>query len=363
MGRTILIVVVVAVAVAAAAALLLMHGGGGGGGGGVVVLRGSGATFPMPALYRWIDVFTKQHPGIRIDYSDGGSGKGLSDILQHLVDFACSDPPLPRSIWEKYRGELLQFPDIAGAVVVVYNIPGLGNKTLVLSGKVLADIYLGKVKYWDDPEILELNPGLKGVLPHHEIIAVHRSDASGTTQIFTTFLSKADPEWAKRVGYGKVVNWPVDRSGRGIGAEGNPGVAKAVMNTPYSIGYVEWAYALRYNMSYAAILNPLGEPVKPTVRSVLEAVAYIKPLSPADDWSADAPRAIYAPRKGAYPISSVSFMLVWRRVPGDKCAAMKQWLRFIGEESYKYIPEGYAPLPKSLREVALKAADMLECGG
>jgi len=354
--------VIIAVAVIAVAAMLMPHGGGGGGGAPrTVILRGSGATFPMPALYKWIDVFTSEHPWIRIDYSDGGSGKGLSDILQHLVDFACSDPPLPRSIWEKYRGELLQFPDIAGAVVVVYNLPGLGNKTLVLSGKVLADIYLGKVRYWDDPEIAKLNPGIR--LPHHEIIAVHRSDASGTTQIFTTFLSKADREWAEKVGYGKVVNWPVDKTGRGIGAEGNPGVAKAVMNTPYSIGYVEWAYALKNHMPYAAILNPLGEPVKPSVKSILEAVAYIKPLSPADDWSRNAQRAIYAPRKGAYPISSVSFMLVWKKMPSDKCKAMKLWLRFLAEESYKYIPEGYAPLPKSLREVILKASEMLECQG
>ncbi|KSW12409.1 hypothetical protein CF15_06685 [Pyrodictium occultum] len=332
--------------------------------GGKITLIGSGSTFVWPAMNKWIAGFEAEHPNIHIEYTGGGSGKGVNDILHHLVDFAGSDPPLPRSIWEKHRGQILQFPVELGAVVVVYNVPEIGNTQLNLTGEVIAKIYLGEIKYWDDPAIKQLNPGVADKLPHKEIIAVHRSDASGTTQIFTTFLSKTSKEWAEKVGSGKSVNWPVDKLGRGVGQNGNPGVTQAVLSTKYSIGYVELAYALKYHMPYARIQNPAGKFVAPTPETVSAAFALKNPPSPLDDWSNVAKTFIYSNASpDAYPIAGQTFLLVWKKWSDPaKCNAMKQFLEYIATKGQENLPPGYAPLPQVLRNVVLKAASLLECG-
>ena len=330
---------------------------------GQVKLLGSGSTFVRPAMDAWVREFTAKHPNIDVEYAGGGSGKGLSDFFSRLVDFACSDPPLPKDKWQEYRGRVLQFPVVLGAIVVVYNVPEIGNVHLNLTGEVLAKIYLGEIKYWDDPEIRKLNPAIAPRLPHREIIAVHRSDSSGSTQVFTLFLAKSYPRWKQLVGVGKTVEWPVDKTGRGIGAKGNPGVVQVIKTTPYSIGYVELAYALTNNLPYARIQNPLGEFILPTQESITRAAKIRKIPSPLDDWTTMSYDIVYANVKGAYPISTPSYMIVWKKMPNkSKCEALKEFIRFIGTEGQTILPEGYAPLPQELKNVAVEAANLLECG-
>ncbi|NOZ88378.1 MAG: phosphate ABC transporter substrate-binding protein PstS [Crenarchaeota archaeon] len=365
-GRTLLILAAVA-AVAVAAAVFLGGGGGEeqqGGQAGQVRLFGSGSTFVKPVMDRWAAAF-RERTGVLVEYTGGGSGKGVSDILAGLVDFAASDPPLPRAKWERVRGRILQFPVVLGAVVVTYNVPEIGNVSLNFTGEVLAGIYMGEIRFWDDPAIKELNPAVADRLPHREIIAVHRSDASGTTEIFTLFLSKSCRRWAERVGHGKLVEWPVDQAGNGIGQEGNQGVTLAIKTNPYSIGYVEWAYALENGLPVARIANPSGRFVAPTRESIAAAFALDSPPSPADDWSSVAQRFVYSSASpDAYPIAGQTFLLVYSSYGSEaKCQAVKEFIRFIAGEGQDLIPKGYAPLPEQLRRVALQAADMIECGG
>jgi len=327
-----------------------------------IKLLGSGSTFIRPAMDVWIKEFTAKNPDIVIEYAGGGSGKGLSDFFNKLVDFACSDPPLPKEKWREYRGEVLQFPVVLGAIAVVYNIPEIGDVHLNLTGEVIAKIYLGEIKYWDDPEIRGLNPAVAAKLPHREIIAVHRSDSSGSTQVFTLFLAKSYPRWKQLVGVGKTVEWPVDKVGRGIGAKGNAGIVQVIKTTPYSIGYVELAYALANDLPYARIQNPLGEFILPTRESITKAAKIIEMLSPLDDWTNASYNIVYAKVKGAYPISTPSYMIVWKRMTDkSKCEALKEFIRFIGVEGQTILPEGYAPLPQELKNVVIEAAKLLEC--
>jgi len=381
-SRTIIVLIGILV-VAAMAGLLLTGKGGentaqtsttqptstpatsGGGASEKVNLLGSGSTFVKPAMDVWIKDFTAKNPDIAIEYTGGGSGKGVKDILSNLVDFAGSDPPLPRSKWEKYKGQILQFPVVLGAVAVVYNVPEIGNVQLNLTGEVIAKIYLGEIVYWDDPAIKELNPGVADKLPHKEIIAIHRSDSSGTTQIFTTFLAKTCREWEEKVGISKTVQWPVDETGRGIGQEGNQGVTQAVKTTPYSIGYVELAYALRYGLPYARLQNPAGKFVAPSSETVSAAFAVENPPSPLDDWSDIAKEFVYSPASpDAYPLAGQTFIIVWKKWDDPaKCNAMKAFIEYIGSQGQENLPEGYAPLPEQLKKVVSQAAQLLECSG
>lgn len=331
---------------------------------GSVVLRGSGSTFVWPAMNAWAKGFHEECPSVTVEYSGGGSGKGQKDIIQRLVDFAGSDPPLARKFYEKYRGKIIQFPVVLGAVVVTYNVPELSGKQLRLDGEVLAKIYLGEIRYWDDPAIKKLNPDVAGLLPHKEIVAVHRSDASGTTQIFTTFLYKASHGlWPKSL-VGKTIDWPVDKKGRGIGQQGNPGVTQAVVNTPYSIGYIEWAYAIEHGLPVALVKNPAGRFVAPSRESVSAAFKLRNPPSPLDDWTSTAEKFVYSDASpDAYPIAGQTFMILWRSgYSQDKCHALKAFIDYIAGKGQDVIPRGYAPLPDSMRAVARKAAELLECG-
>jgi len=328
-----------------------------------VKLLGSGSTFVRPAMDMWIKKFSVKNPNVVIEYAGGGSGKGLSDFFNKLVDFACSDPPLPKEKWLEYRGKVLQFPIVLGAIAVVYNVPEINGVHLNLTGEILAKIYLGEIRYWDDPEIKRLNPAVAAKLPHREIIAVHRSDSSGSTQVFTLFLAKSYPRWKQLVGVGKTVEWPVDKIGRGIGAKGNAGVVQVIKTTPYSIGYVELAYALANNLPYARIQNPLGEFILPTQESITKAARIVEMLSPLDDWTNVSYNIVYAKVQGAYPISTPSYMIVWKKVADkSKCEALKEFIKFIGLEGQNTLPEGYAPLPHELRNVVVEAAKLVECG-
>ena len=368
MGKTTALLVSIAVLAVAVGGLYYAlntptgNTGAGSGGGGVHVI-GSGSTLLYPQLSKWIRLYTQEHPGVRIDYSPTGSGAGQAQFFQRVVDFAGSDPPLSREQWEKYRGKVLQVPLVATGVAVVYNLPGL-NRTLRLDAETLAKIYRGEIEYWDDPAIARQNPGAK--LPHEKIIVVHRSDASGTTMVFTYFLHRAAPhEWPERL-VGKTVEWPVDSTGRGVGGKGNQGVVELVRQNPYSIAYVELAYALEEKLPVASIRNSNGNYVRPeagTIAAALEAAAGSLPESPLDDWSGALNATIMAPGPSSYPITTLSFIFLWKTYPEDKARALSGFLSWIAEKGYNEMVPGYIALPAKLRQVVAEAAKLLEASG
>ncbi len=322
-----------------------------------VTLIGSGATFPQPQLEKWIDAYMKLNTNVVIEYTGKGSGGGQTDFEKGLVDFACSDPPIKEALWKKLeqKGQPLQFPMIVGAVVVSYNVPGI--KELRLDGKTLAGIFMGKIRYWDDPAIKNLNPNLD--LPHKEIIVVHRSDSSGTTKIFTTYLCLVSDEWKEMVGSGKVVEWPVDKLGRGVGGKGNPGVVAAIKNNPYSIGYTELAYAIKENLPIVALENRDGYFVKPNDTTIKAAIAEVsmKFPSPKEGYKEKIENLLNAPGKDSYPIVAVSHIIVWEHYQDKaKERAIRNFVKWIltdGQNS-EYIAAGYVGLPSELTQKLLE---------
>lgn len=336
-------------------------------GGGKVILRGSGATFLQPQLEAWIEAFMRNHENIVIEYTGVGSGAGQQQFFSNLTDFCGSDPPLSRDKWEKYQGKVLQLPVVLGAVVLVYNVPEIPEGAhLNLTGEVIAQIYTGEIRFWDDARIKELNPAVADRLPHKEIVAVHRSDSSGSTQIFTTFLHKAAPDkWPESM-VSKVVDWPVDKKGMGVGAKGNPGVVAEVMNTKYSIGYVELAYALKNNLPTAAVMNKEGAFVLPTEKSIQSAASqalklgYI-PSEPDEDFSRELEAIVYASGRDSYPIAAFSHIFLWSSY-GDKekAEALKEFLQWLYSNDSSYIIEGYVPVPKDIKNIWLGAINTIK---
>ncbi len=327
-----------------------------------VTLMGSGSTFIYPQLKHWISLFEEKNQNIVVNYNPTGSGAGQSQLIREkVVSFACSDPPLSHDTYKSVNGKILQMPVIVGAVVLVYKIPGYSGP-LNLSANVIAEIYLGKIKYWDNPEIVKLNP--KAKLPHIEIKAIHRSDASGTTQVFTFFLHKAAPSlWPENL-VGKAINWPVDKTGRGLGAKGNQGVSEYFKTLKSAIAYVELGYALENKFSIAAIENQAGVFVKPNTTTMTAAVesalkSGLLPDSPSADWSNALQAIVYASGKNSYPIVSFSFMMVWNVYPKKKAEALKTFIEFINTIGQENVIEGYAPIPKELREINLKSVNII----
>jgi len=333
--------------------------GGASSSGSRVLLQGAGATFPLPQLLEWIRLFMETHPHIVVSYRGVGSGAGQSMFFERTIDFAGSDPPLTHRQWLEYRGLVMQVPYLLGAVVVTYNLPGF-HGTLNLSGRVLALIYSGKIVYWDDPRIQRLNPGYR--FPHKPIVVVYRADASGTQYIFTLFLHKSAPRLWPWSLVSKVPKYPVMASGRARGGKGNPGVAQIVLSTPYSIGFVEWGYALEKHMPIAAIENSAGVFVKPSIESIeaaaREAFKHL-PKDPRADFSDDLTYIVYAPGRESYPIASWTHLILWTRYPCTKARALAQFLTWIAEEGYRHMVPGYAPIPEPMRGLLLKAAHII----
>ncbi|MEO0258993.1 MAG: phosphate ABC transporter substrate-binding protein PstS [candidate division WOR-3 bacterium] len=301
-----------------------------------VELTGAGATFPYPLYSKMFDVY-HQTTGVKVNYQAIGSGGGIQQLIAKTVDFAGSDAPLTGSEEEKAGSEVLHIPTCLGAVVLVYNLKGVSE--LRLTPDIIADIYLGIIKYWNDPRIQKINPEVK--LPKLVITPVYRSDASGTTFVFTDYLSKADIKWRERMGAGKSVNWPV-----GIGGKGNPGVAGMVQQIEGSIGYVELTYALENNLHYASIKNRSGKFVKPTLESIsLAAAGKIPPHMKVSITDTENP--------DGYPISSFTWILVYKDLSylkeAKKAKALFELLWWMTHEGQS-IPAtlGYAPLPKTL---------------
>jgi len=315
-----------------------------------VSINGAGATFPFPLYDRWISEYCKARPNVKISYNPTGSGGGIRAHIDKTVHFAASDTPLSEEQMQKAPGTL-HIPMTIGAVVVVYNLPG-APKGLNFSGEVLAKIFLGEIKKWSDPSIVALNPGVQ--LPDEEIVVVHRSDSSGTTYVFTDYLSTVSREWEERVGRGVAVNWPAPRK---IGAKGNDGVAATVRGTPYSIGYVEFTYAMKTGLPYGRSMNATGEYVEPSIDSIKKAVEYTAVELPRGDesWSnVSIARSLSrnAQARGAYPIVSFSYILVYKELstlPGMDEATARALVDFLWwcvHEGQNYAAAlYYVPLP------------------
>ncbi|NPA39902.1 MAG: phosphate ABC transporter substrate-binding protein PstS [Thermodesulfobacteria bacterium] len=299
-------------------------------------LNGAGASFPYPLYATWANEYYKL-TGVKINYQSIGSGGGIQQIIKRTVDFGASDRPLPPQEVEKYK--LLQFPTVIGAIVPVVNIPELKGKHLVLDGETLCEIYLGKIKKWNDPKIAKLNPGIK--LPDKKITPVYRADGSGTTAIFTHYLSQACAEWKKEIGYGTAVHWKV-----GIGAKGNEGVSNYVKQTPYSIGYVEYAYAFQNHLNFVTMKNKAGKVVYPSEDSI-KAAARTGNLDPSKHfyvWLTD------APGKNAWPIVGATYILLAReRKQVDKeVVKFFDWAYSHGDKIAEKLT--YVPLPKEVKQ-------------
>jgi phosphate transport system substrate-binding protein len=361
------VIVAAALAIAAIASLVLLRGAprtlpqyeG-----RILVLQGAGATFPYPQLDEWLRAFYSEK-GIKVNYQPVGSGAGLSMFFQNVADFACSDPPLPRDTWKNYIGEVMQIPWLAGAVAVIYNIPELSREVeLRLDAEVLAGIYNGSIVYWDDERIKRLNPEIADKLPRREIIPVYRTDASGTTEIFTLFLNKATSgAWPKQL-VGKTVDWPVAKTGRGIGGKGSEGIVQIVTQTPYSIGYVEWGYALMSGVPVASIKNSAGRFVKPSEGTIAEALEHVSvPQSPLDDFSNIVFESVYAPGDNSYPITALTHIILWKTYKDpSKASALAELLKWIANKGYNKLLPGYVAPPERVRDLLLEAAKILEQG-
>ncbi len=303
-------------------------------------LNGAGATFPYPIYSKWFDLYTKVDPSVRFNYQSIGSGGGIRQITQQTVDFGASDGPLSDEQLEAAPGHLFHFPTVMGAVVLTYNVEGLGTG-LKLTPEAIAGIYLGKITKWNDPELAKANPGTK--LPDKDIVVAHRADGSGTTYIFTDYLSKVSPEWAKKVGKSTSVQWPV-----GLGGKGNEGVTGIVKQTPDAIGYVELIYALSNKLPFADVKNQAGNFVKPSLQTVTDAAAGYADKMPADF------RVVItnAPGAQAYPISGMTWLLVYQKQKNaEKGKKLVEFVKWMLHDGQKYAPElDYAPLPKAVVE-------------
>jgi phosphate transport system substrate-binding protein len=300
-------------------------------------VTGAGATFPAPLYAKWADAYNKA-TGVRLNYQSVGSGAGLRQIRGKTVDFGASDMPLTDE--ELAKDGLVQFPTVIGGVVPVINVAGIDTRQLRLTGQVLGDIYLGKITKWNDPAIVALNPGLK--LPDAQIAVVRRADGSGTTFIFTNYLSKVNPEWKAKVGEGTAVNWPT-----GAGGKGNEGVSAFVQRLPNSIGYVEYAYAKQNKLAYALMQNSSGSFVAPEDTSFKAAAA-------GADWN----RSFYQiltnqPGKDAWPITGATFIMMHSKQ--DKPQQATQALRFFdwafanGDKMSDELD--YVPLPQAVEDM------------
>ncbi len=300
------------------------------------MLNGAGATFPYPLYSSWAADYYKA-TGIKINYQSIGSGGGIRQITERTVDFGASDMALKSEELEKSK--LLQFPAVIGGVVPVINIPEIPSNTLVLDGTTICEIFLGEIKQWDDPKIKALNPNLN--LPAKPITVVHRSDGSGTTAIFTHYLSGVCKKWADSVGYGTSVSWKT-----GLGAKGNEGVANYVKRTPYSIGYVEFAYAKQNNLSTVKLKNPAGQIVSADFESFADAAATAQ-LDPKQHFYA---WMTNAPGKKSWPITGATYILLAREKNDVNKSVIKffDWAFINGDATAKKLD--YVPLPKSVKD-------------
>ncbi len=311
-------------------------------------LTGAGSTFDYPIFSKWFSEYAAAHPGVEINYQSIGSGGGIRQVTAGLVDFGATDGPMTDEQLASSKVKLVHIPIVLGAVVPIFNVPGVSD--VKFSPDVLTGIYMGKISMWNDPGIAKDNPGVS--LPAQKIIVVHRSDGSGTTYIFTDYLSKVSKDWANGAGKGTSPSWPV-----GVGGKGNEGVAGLVRQLPGAIGYVELIYALQNHISFGAIKNAAGNWVKGSIDGVTEAAASVKQL-PADYRVS----ITNAPGATAYPVSSFSWMLIPTN-PADAAKGkvikdLLSWIINSGEDEAAGL--SYAPLPKPVADKVLKSVYSLQ---
>src|SRR6266516_761501 len=306
-----------------------------------VQLNGAGATFPNIIYQDWMLTYNQSHPDVKLNYQSIGSGGGIRQFSDGTVDFGASDAPMSDSAIAAISGNVLHIPTVMGAVVIIYNLQGLAQPVR-LTPDVLADIFLGKVTKWNDARLSSINPGV--TLPNQDIIVVHRSDGSGTSFVWTDYLSKVSPEWAQKVGKGPSVNWPV-----GLGGRGNEGVAATVRQTPGAIGYVELGYALINKMPFAVLRNQSGNWITASLASVTAAAAGgMKDMGPNTDFRVSITNS---PGAQAYPAASFTWLLVHKTYSDTaKARALVQFIWWAETEGQAKAPQlGYAPLPQELR--------------
>jgi phosphate transport system substrate-binding protein len=303
---------------------------------GEVSLTGAGATFPYPLYSKWIAEYAKATPNVTINYQSIGSGGGIKQVTAKTVDFGASDAPMSDEELGKAPGKLLHFPTTLGAVVLAYNLPDVKDQ-LKLTPDVVAGIYLGDIKNWNDKKIADANPGVK--LPDEAISVAYRSDGSGTTNVFTSYLSAVSPTWKDKVGAGKSVSFPT-----GSGGKGNEGVAGLIKTTPGTIGYIEIAYAKQTNQPFALIANKAGKFVAPSADTISAAAAGVKM---PDDFRVS---IVNADGDNAYPISSFTYLLVYQDMDDAvKGKALAQFVWWALHDGQKFCaPLDYAPLPDAL---------------
>ena len=337
----------------------------GGAGGQAITINGAGATFPFPLIDTWRVEYQSVNPSVNINYQSIGSGGGVRQFTERTVDFGASDAPLTEEEVQGLPSTPVHIPETIGSVVAAYNIPSI-DKGLKLTGPVLADIFAGKITRWDDPRIMELNSGLS--LPSADIVTIHRSDGSGTTFIWTSYLSQVSPEWNQTVGAGKSVQWTV-----GLGASGNEGVSNTILSTPNSIGYVELTYALTTGMDYASLMNSAGNFVEPTVASTQAAAQNAIIMNgtgtgtntttttsgsaislPSGDQSWTHVSLLDAPGADSYPIASFSYLLLYKELSTnidsiENAQALAQFVNWAITEGQQFAsPLHYVPLPDSV---------------
>ena len=313
-------------------------------------INGAGATFPYPIYSKWFSEYNQQHPSVKINYQSIGSGGGIRQVSEGTVDFGATDGPMNDDQIKSAKVKTMHIPTVLGAVVPVYNIPGV-NKDLNFSGDVIADIYLGKITMWNDPRIAKDNPGVN--LPGNAILPVYRSDGSGTTYIFTDYLSKVSSDWASKVGKNTSVKWPT-----GIGQKGNEGIAGMVRQSPNSFGYVELIYAVQNKMSYGSVKNKDGKFVKASTDGATAAAAASAKVMPADF------RISITNATGAtsYPISSFTWLLIPTHstdpAKGKALVDFLGWMLDHGQSEASTL--SYAPLPKPVQDMVRKSITQLK---
>jgi phosphate transport system substrate-binding protein len=321
---------------------------------GAISINGAGATFPYPMYSKWFDDYHKKNPDLQINYQSIGSGGGIKQVTEGTVDFGASDGPMNdeqlKAFQDKHGFPILHFPTVLGADVPTYNISGVSGE-LNFTPEAIAAIFLGKVTKWNDPLIAGANKGVN--LPGSDIVVVHRSDGSGTTYIWTDYLSKVSDEWKNKVGKGTSVNWPV-----GLGGKGNEGVAGLIKQTPNAFGYVELIYAIQNKMPYGKVKNSSGEFIKADLASVTAAAAGAAKSMP-DDFRVS---ITDAPGKTAYPISSFTWLLIPSKFSdGSKRDALKGFLKWMLTDGQNEVEAlSYAKLPKEVVANETKAIDKIQ---
>jgi phosphate transport system substrate-binding protein len=316
-------------------------------------LQGAGATFPNPLYQKWVSEYGKLHANVQIDYQSIGSGGGIKQIQEQTVDFGASDAPMKDEELKGAPGELLHVPTVLGAVVVTYNVASIAQP-LHFSPEVIAEIFLGKIKKWDDAKIKQDNPGVN--LPAADITTVHRSEASGTTFVFTDYLSKVSSVWKEQVGTDKSPKWPA-----GQGGKGNEGVTGQIKNQPNTIGYVELAYAVQNKLPVALIKNASGKFVEPSIDAVTAAAASASAETP-DDLRVSITNS---PGENAYPISSYTYILAYKdQKNADKGKALVDFLWWGIHDGEQFARDlQYAPLPAEIVKRAEAKINSITSGG